>query len=50
MDDSSEDIVQKTEQKPFRIQLKSSLDNSSQNDEDDIYFPTNSILKLKNNG
>ena len=47
MDDSSEDIVQKTEQKPFRIQLKSSLDNSSQNDDEDIYFPTNSILKLK---
>ena len=48
MDESSvEEIIQKTEPKPFSIHLKPSLDNSSQNDEDDIYFPTNSILKLK---
>ena len=47
MDDSSEEVVQKTEPKPFRIQLKSSLDNSSQNDEEDIYFSTNCLLKLK---
>ena len=42
MDESSEeDIIQKTEPKPFMIQLKPSLDNSSQNDDDDIYFSTN---------
>ena len=49
MDDSSEEVVQKTEPKPFRIQLKSSLDNSSQNDEEDIYFSTNCLLKMKAN-
>ena len=48
MDESSgEDIVLKTEPKPFMLQLKPSLDNSSQNDEDDIYFSTNCLLKLK---
>ena len=50
MDESSEeDIIQKTEQKPFMIQLKPSLDNSSQNDDDDIYFSTNCLLKMKTN-
>ena len=48
---SSEEIVQKTEPKPFSIQLKPSLDVSnnsqSQNEEDDIYFSTNCLLKLK---
>jgi hypothetical protein len=48
MDESSgEDIVLKTEPKPFMLQLKPSLDNSSQNDDDDIYFSTNCLLKLK---
>ena len=48
---SSEEIVRKTETKPFSIQLKPSLDVSnnsqSQNEEDDIYFSTNCILNLK---
>ena len=49
MDESSgEDIILKTEPKPFMHQLNHSLDNSSQNDEDDIYFSTNCLLKLKN--
>lgn len=48
MDDSSEEeVIQKTEPKPFTIQLKPSLDNSSQNDDDDIYFSTNCLLKIK---
>ena len=48
MDESSvEEIIQKTEPKPFSIHLKPSLDNSSQNDEDDIYFSTNCLLKVK---
>ncbi len=48
MDESSEEeIIQKTEPKPFSIQLKPFLDNSSQNDEDDIYFSTNCLLKIK---
>ena len=49
MDESSgDDMILKTEPKPFLIQLKPSLDNSSQNDDDDIYFSTNCLLKLKN--
>ena len=49
MDESSgDDMILKTEPKPFMIQLKPSLDNSSQNDDDDIYFSTNCLLKLKN--
>ena len=48
MDESSgDDMILKTEPKPFMIQLKPSLDNSSQNDDDDIYFSTNCLLKLK---
>ena len=48
MDESSgDDMILKTEPKPFLIQLKPSLDNSSQNDDDDIYFSTNCLLKLK---
>ena len=48
MDESSEEeIIPKTETKAFTIQLKPSLDNSSQNDEDDIYFSTNCLLKMK---
>ena len=48
MDESSEEnIVLKTEPKPYMMQLKPSLDNSSQNDDDDIYFSTNCLLKLK---
>ena len=48
MDESSgEDMILKTEPKPFMLQLKPSLDNSSQNDDDDIYFSTNCLLKLK---
>ena len=48
-DSSSEEIIPKTDQKPFTIQLKPSLDNSnnSQNDEDDIYFSTNCLLNVK---
>ena len=48
MDESSgDDMILKTEPKPFLLQLKPSLDNSSQNDDDDIYFSTNCLLKLK---
>ena len=48
MDESSvEEIIQKTEPKPFSIQLKPSSDNSSQNDDDGIYFSTNCLLKVK---
>ena len=48
MDESSEEnIVLKTEPKPYMMQLKPLLDNSSQNDDDDIYFSTNCLLKLK---
>jgi hypothetical protein len=48
MDESSEEeIIPKTEPKQILIQLKPSLDNSSQNDDDDIYFSTNCLLKLK---
>ena len=44
MDESSgDDMILKTEPKPFLIQLKPSLDNSSQNDDDDIYFSTNCL-------
>ena len=46
-DNSEEEVIQKTEPKPFTIQLKPSLDNSSQNDDDDIYFSTNCLLKIK---
>jgi len=49
MDESSgDDMILKTEPKPLMLQLKPSLDNSSQNDDDDIYFSTNCLLKLKN--
>ena len=48
---SSEEIAQKTNSKPFSSKLKPSLDVSnnsqSQNEEDDIYFSTNCLLKLK---
>ena len=46
---SSEEIIQKTEPKPFTIHLKSSLDNSntSQNEDEDIYFSTNCLLNVK---
>jgi hypothetical protein len=48
MDDSSEEeVIPKTEPKPLTIQLKPSLDNSSQNEDDDIYFSTNCLLKMK---
>ena len=47
VDSSEEEVIQKTEPKPFTIQLKPSLDNSSQNDDDDIYFSTNCLLKIK---
>ena len=48
MDESSgDDMILKTEPKPFMVQLKPSLDNSSQNEDDDIYFSTNCLLKLK---
>ena len=48
---SSEEIVQKMEQKPYSTKLKPSLDISnnsqSQNEEDDIYFSTNCLIKMK---
>ena len=48
MDESSdEDVIPKTDQKPFSIQLKPSLDSNSSNDDDDILFSTNCLLKVK---
>lgn len=48
MDESSdEDVIPKTDQKPFSIQLKPSLDSNSSNDDDDIHFSTNCLLKVK---
>ena len=48
MDESSdEDVIPKTDQKPFSIQLKPSLDSNSSNDDDGIHFSTNCLLKVK---
>ena len=44
---SEEEVIHKTEPKPLTIQLKPLLDDSSQNDDDDIYFSTNCLLKMK---
>lgn len=48
---SSEEIVQKMDHKPYSTKLKPCLDVSnnsqSQNEEDDIYFSTNCLIKMK---